>query len=102
MVRLPVEYDLGPDIPTLRGERSVGRGAHGALILCVHDLGQDIDELGPLPSVLARTGFVVDAIDLPGHGFSDGDELDLAAVGPALAALGASHRTERRPDRCEV
>lgn len=47
-----------------------GRGT----ILFVHDIGSDLDEFGPLPEVLAALGFDAVAIDLPGHGLSDGDQ----------------------------
>jgi pimeloyl-ACP methyl ester carboxylesterase len=93
-VRVPVEFDLGSGLPTLRGVRVVGASQPIGRVLCLHDLGRDLDEFGVLPTVLAAGGFVVEAVDLPGHGLSDGDDGDVSAVAPTIAALVARVRVE--------
>ncbi|MEY2957724.1 MAG: Serine aminopeptidase [Actinomycetota bacterium] len=94
VVKVPVEFDLGVGLPILRGERSMGPDRSEGRLICLHDLGSDLDEFGPLPTVLAAAGFVVDVVDLPGHGLSDGDDGDLTLVGPAVEALVARCRDE--------
>ena len=96
-MRVPVEYDLGPDLPTLRGVRVVGTDRLFGRVMCLHDVGRDLDELGPLPDVLAGYGFFVEAVDLPGHGLSDGEEGDLSTVAPAVGTLVARLCSESGP-----
>jgi pimeloyl-ACP methyl ester carboxylesterase len=75
---------------TLRGLR--WHGNHQAVLL-VHDLGADVDCWGVLPDDLTSEGYTVLAIDLPGHGLSDGDwrpELLDPAVAAAYHAVMAS------------
>ena len=51
------------------------KGAGRGTIVFVHDLQRDLDEFGTLPELLAASGFDTVAVDLPGHGLSDGDEI---------------------------
>lgn len=87
VVRVPVEYDLGPELPTVRGFRAVPSEPPLGRVLCLHDLGRDVDELGPLPTVIAAGGFVAEAVDLPGHGLSDGDDSEPATIVSTVRAL---------------
>lgn len=70
---------MAPDKPrtvhvTVDGETAEGdlhgAGEQGAIL--IHGLGADRRELGPLPGTLAQTGLTVLAIDLRGHGASEG------------------------------
>jgi pimeloyl-ACP methyl ester carboxylesterase len=79
---------------TLRGE--IVRGDDTWVVL-VHDVGEDIDAWRPLRPGLARRGWTVLALDLRGHGGSDGEwapergDLDVD-LGVTLARrLGARH-----------
>jgi pimeloyl-ACP methyl ester carboxylesterase len=75
LVRSPIEIPIEGGL-TLRGvEIDGGRGGR-AVILLVHDLDGDLDEFGSLPEVLAALGYRTIAVDLPGHGLSDGDDVD--------------------------
>jgi pimeloyl-ACP methyl ester carboxylesterase len=62
----------------------------------IHDIGSDIDEFAGLAEVLAERGYDVTALDLPGHGLSDGGSLDprrcLAIVAEVVAAIAAGGR----------
>jgi pimeloyl-ACP methyl ester carboxylesterase len=79
---------------TLRGELVRG----GDVWIClVHDVGEDIDAWRPLRAGLARKGWSVLALDLRGHGGSDGEwndeggalDVDLAVT--LARRLGARH-----------
>jgi pimeloyl-ACP methyl ester carboxylesterase len=79
---------------TLRGELVRG----GDVWIClVHDVGEDIDAWRPVRSGLARRGWSVLALDLRGHGGSDGEpagtvtELDVDLVVTLARRLGARH-----------
>ncbi len=77
-VREAVEFVTGSG-QVIRGVRLNTQGAgapRGGSILFVHDVGSDLDEFATLPESLAAVGFDAVAIDLPGHGLSDGDEFD--------------------------
>jgi pimeloyl-ACP methyl ester carboxylesterase len=77
-VREAVEFETSSG-QVLRGVRLNSQGADGpdgGSILFVHDVGSDLDEFATLPESLAAVGFEVVAIDLPGHGLSDGDGFD--------------------------
>ncbi len=66
----PVPFTLVlSSLPTLRGLR-YGQGTRSVLL--VHDVGEDLDAWGRLPETLALAGYCVLAVDLPGHGLSDG------------------------------
>jgi pimeloyl-ACP methyl ester carboxylesterase len=79
---------------TLRGE--VVRGDDTWVVL-VHDVGEDIDVWRPLRPGLARRGWTVLALDLRGHGGSDGEwveergELDVDLAVTLARRLGARH-----------
>jgi pimeloyl-ACP methyl ester carboxylesterase len=88
--RKPFEIELG-DGSALRGV--VIEGGSAPTLVLVHDLGGDLDEFGQLPELLATHGGDVIAIDLPGHGLSDGDgdgDGDRAAIVEAIASLVAA------------
>ena len=79
---------------TLRGELVRG----GDVWIClVHDVGEDIDAWRQLRPGLARKGWTVLALDLRGHGGSDGDwtgergELDVDLAVTLARRLGARH-----------
>ncbi len=77
-VRDAVEFLTGSG-QVIRGVRWNGHRADGpsrGSILFVHDVGSDLDEFATLPEALAGLGFDTVAVDLPGHGLSDGDEFD--------------------------
>jgi pimeloyl-ACP methyl ester carboxylesterase len=79
---------------TLRGE--LVRGSD-VWICLVHDAGEDIDAWRPLRPGLARRGWSVLALDLRGHGGSDGEwtgeraELDVDLAVTLARRLGARH-----------
>ena len=89
MQPLPFEVAAGDGI-RLRGQ--VWQGGADSVVM-VHDLGQDLDCWRPLASPVLEHGYTVVAIDLRGHGASDGDadrpdvETDLLA-----AVTGARER----------
>jgi pimeloyl-ACP methyl ester carboxylesterase len=59
----------------------------------VHDLGQDLDCWRPLVSAVVERGYTVSAIDLRGHGASDGDpEQPDVARDLSVAIAGARER----------
>lgn len=74
-----------PDGAVLRGVR--WSGADDGLVL-VHDVGQDLDAWRPLVGPVVAAGFGVAAVDLRGHGASDGtwDPLRLDSDLQAIAA----------------
>jgi pimeloyl-ACP methyl ester carboxylesterase len=77
----PVEIAVASNT-VLRGElRRVGPD----WALLVHDLGEDLDAWCSLPSRLTEQGLSVLAVDLRGHGTSDG-EADAAAVSDDIIA----------------
>lgn len=79
-----------PDEVMLRG--LLWRGGEDAVIL-LHDVGHDLDSWEPISAAVAAAGFTVMAIDLRGHGASDGawDPAGLAGDLPViLAAARAS------------
>lgn len=70
-ITTPVAIELASGL-TVRGTRSsTGSGTH--TIVMIHDIGTDLDEFGPLAALLIGAGFDVIAVDLPGHGLSDGE-----------------------------
>ena len=70
-LRTPVELTTASGV--VRGVALEGAGL--GTIVFVHDLQHDLDEFGTLPELLAASGFDTVAVDLPGHGLSDGDEI---------------------------
>lgn len=88
----PVEIEVPSEHLAVRGLHWPG-GDHA--IVLVHEPGADVDRWGTLPDDLASDGDAVLAIDLPGHGLSDGawhpDLLDpaVAAARDAAVAQGA-------------
>ncbi len=79
---------------TLRGE--VVRG-DGTFVVLVHDVGEDIDVWKPIRLGLVKRGWTVLAMDLRGHGGSDGDwsperaELDVDLPVTLARRFGARH-----------
>lgn len=71
-IRTPVAVELSSG-STVRGTRTSSESSTYTIVM-IHDLGADLDEFGPLADLLAGAGFDVVAVDLPGHGLSDGDE----------------------------
>jgi alpha-beta hydrolase superfamily lysophospholipase len=81
-----------PDGVILRGLQ--WRGGEDAVVL-LHDVGQDLDSWAPISSAVAAAGFTVMAIDLRGHGASDG-AWDPARLSEDLRAiLGAARASVR-------
>lgn len=66
---IPVEIKIA-DGPTLRGQRSGEESGRWALLF--HDEGQDLDAWRGFVGPLVGLGLCVLAVDLPGHGASDG------------------------------
>jgi len=67
------------------------------VVVVVHDLHRDLDEFGELPELLAHAGFTCIAIDLPGHGLSEVDEIDkVLCVDAVRAAVRAALQGRRR------
>jgi pimeloyl-ACP methyl ester carboxylesterase len=88
LVRSPIEIPLETGI-TLRGVEVDGSAAGRPAILLVHDLDADLDEFGSLPEALAALGYRVIAVDLPGHGLSDGDDVDPPTCAAAVREVVA-------------
>jgi pimeloyl-ACP methyl ester carboxylesterase len=89
MRALPFEV-IAPDGLTLRGE-SWPAGVDR--VLMVHDLGSDLDCWAPLVGPLVAAGYSVAAVDLRGHGASDGEPSELA-IPIDVAGLLAQARTD--------
>src|SRR6476661_11144430 len=77
---LPAEVEL-PDGTVLRGERWCG---DDTWLVLAHDRTRDLDDWRPLQPLVAERGRSALALDLRGHGGSDGDgwdpEADLSAA----------------------
>jgi pimeloyl-ACP methyl ester carboxylesterase len=88
--RNAVEFSL-PSGSIIRGLELAGAGKPSVsgrgTVVFVHDIGADIDEFGALPQAIARLGFDVVLVDLPGHGLSDGDEPDPGGIIDAVTAV---------------
>jgi hypothetical protein len=64
--------------------------AAGPPVLFLHEPGRDLDAWGPRTAEFAKKGFKVLAVDLPGHGLSDGGPDDWAgSVGALIREIGA-------------
>lgn len=87
-------FALSSPTGEIHGIEATAPAPAGTLVL-VHDLGLDLDEFADLPERLARAGFTAIAIDLPGHGLSEGDD-DTApeACADAVRAV-VRHAVER-------
>lgn len=79
---LPIEIEVEPGTK-LRGHEWL---VLGPPIVMVHDEGGDLDAWGAALQMSADAGFHVIAVDLRGHGLSDG-EADSKSLEPDLAAL---------------
>lgn len=79
---LPIEIVVEPGI-RLRGHEWL---VLGPPILLIHDEGADLDAWGSALQIAADAGFHVIAMDLRGHGLSDGDA-DAASLTRDLAAV---------------
>ena len=79
---LPVEIEVEAGTK-LRGQEWL---VLGPPVVMVHDEGGDLDAWGPVLQMSADAGFHVIAIDLRGHGLSDGDE-DSNSLESDVAAL---------------
>jgi pimeloyl-ACP methyl ester carboxylesterase len=79
----------------LRGELT--RGDTSTFLVLVHDVGRDLDDWRPLVAALAATGWSMLALDLRGHGGSDGEwsagrgHLDVDLGVNLARRLGAEH-----------
>lgn len=67
--RIPIEFSSSTS-DVIRGIKIPKTGANRVLL--VHSLGADLDEFGSLPEKLHARGYEPIAIDLIGHGISDG------------------------------
>ncbi len=92
-VRAPFEIELD-DGSALRGVVIEG-GAMPPMLL-VHDRDGDLDEFAQVPELLAANGGTVIAVDLPGHGLSDGEGRPAEIVG-VIASLAAALSDDGRP-----
>lgn len=80
----------------LHGVEVSARDERGVVVF-VHDLHRDLDEFGGLAELLADAGFTCIAVDLPGHGLSEGDDVDKAACVDAVrSVVAAALRGQRR------
>jgi len=77
----PIELTTSDGV-ILRGQHWVG-GDHWALLF--HEAGKDLDCWQPLATVLVERGYSLCALDLRGHGLSEG-EWDVSALGADLEA----------------
>ena len=83
---VPIEVRTGSGV-TVRGHELA---AVGPPVVFLHEPGRDLDAWGPRTAEFAKKGFKVLALDLPGHGLSDGDEDDWAApMGEVIGEIGA-------------
>jgi dienelactone hydrolase len=87
MTAEPIEIPM-PDNTILRGVR--WPGGDDAVVL-VHDAGQDLDAWRPLTDALAASGFSAIAIDLRGHGASDGEWTAQSGHADLQAILAGTH-----------
>jgi pimeloyl-ACP methyl ester carboxylesterase len=85
---LPFEWELPSTHGALRGLHWPGGPTS---VLLVHDIGGtfDLDSWHDLPEILNQAGYTVCAIDLPGHGLSDGTFAD--GLGSQAIALALRH-----------
>ena len=90
-VRVP--FVLSSPIGELHGIE-VAPAAPVATVVLAHDFGRDLDEFADLPEHLARAGFTAIAVDLPGHGLSDGDEATPEVCAAAVQSV-LDHALER-------
>ena len=67
--RIAIEFSSSTS-DVIRGIKLANDGA--SRVLLVHSLGADLDEFGSLPEKLHARGYEPIAIDLIGHGISDG------------------------------
>ena len=75
-----------PDGSTVRGHELPESGPP---VVFVHEPGCDLDAWGSRTAQFARRGFKVLALDLPGHGLSDGEPGDWeAGLTSALSQIG--------------
>ena len=79
----PIEA-VTADGTVVRGELTAGGAA--TWVVLVHAEGSDIDEWRPLTAALASEGWNLLALDLPGHGGSDGEWEP--PMGPEQVQLG--------------
>src|SRR5206468_2806753 len=76
--------------------RGLARGGEKAWVVLAHDEGADLDSLAPLAAGLAGARFSTLAVDLRGHGASEGEPdldraaLDVEAAVDAARAAGAA------------
>jgi len=89
--RVPIEF-FSSRGEIIRGIRIHHAGAHP--ILLVHTFEADLDEFGSLPERLAERGYEPIAIDLIGHGLSDGDH-ELSRVIADVRSVVKQIGTER-------
>lgn len=85
-----LEFQLEPGQEVIRG--SIWDAGPTPLVL-IHDVGDsfDVDSWLDLPGILHRNGYTVCAIDLPGHGLSDGTfsvQSGRMAVARVLSEMG--------------
>jgi len=69
----PIVIEIGVGDGVIRGHEYT---ADGPPVVLVHEPGRDLDAWSPFAAWFANKGLKVIALDLPGHGLSDGDPGD--------------------------
>ena len=73
---IPIAVRLESGV-TLRGHEW---DTDGLPVLFIHDLGEDLDAWGTVPTAMSKSGFRVMSVELRGHGLSDGEPDPSVAV----------------------
>ncbi|MGI9658210.1 MAG: alpha/beta hydrolase [Gaiellaceae bacterium] len=92
MTAEPVEIECGDGV-VIRGELS-GKAERWAILL--HDVGDDLDSWGVMRGELISAGMRVLALDLRGHGASDGEWSPEACIADIEAAIRYCRASEPR------
>lgn len=83
----PLRAAQDVEIDTPAGKIAAWRLGEGPAVLCVHGWQDDNSLWSPLIQSLARIGVASVAFDLPGHGFSQGDQCTPAGAAAAIEAV---------------